>query len=80
MYLNVEKTGTLELQDPEKLSTIWVKNLSGIVKKMNNTKSMMIFMKPNDSINLDTVMLDKSKAYPEEEVLLQDYLYSMENK
>ena len=76
----MEKTGTLELQDPEKLSTIWVKNLSGIVKKMNNTKSMMIFMKPNDSINLDTVMLDKSKAYPEEEVLLQDYLYSMENK
>ena len=76
----MEKTGTLELQDPAKLSTIWVKNLSGIVKKMNNTKSMMIFMKPNDSINLDTVMLDKSKAYPEEEVLLQDYLYSMENK
>ena len=76
----MEKTGTLELQDPEKLSTIWVKNLSGIVKKMNNIKSMMIFMKPNDSINLDTVMLDKSKAYPEEEVLLQDYLYSMENK
>ena len=76
----MEKTGTLELQDPEKLSTIWVKNLSGIVKKMNNTKSMMIFMKPNNSINLDTVMLDKSKACPEEEVLLQDYLYSMENK
>ena len=27
-----------EIQDPEKVSTICVKNLNGIVKKMNNTK------------------------------------------
>ena len=28
-----------ELQDPEKVSTIWVKNLNKIVNKMNNTVS-----------------------------------------
>ena len=48
-----------QLQDPEKVSTIWVKNLNSIVNKMNNTKSSMINMKPKDAINLDTVQLDK---------------------
>ena len=28
-----------ELQDPEKVSAIWVKNLNKIVNKMNNTVS-----------------------------------------
>ena len=31
-----------ELQDPEKVSAIWVKNLNEIVNKMNNTVSSMI--------------------------------------
>ena len=30
-----------ELQDPEKVSTIWVKNLKKIVNKVNNTVSSM---------------------------------------
>ena len=55
-----------ELQDPEKVSTIWVKNL-------NNKKSSMIDMKPKDAIKLDTVPLDKT--YPEETVLSEDGLY-----
>ena len=62
-----------ELQDPEKVSTIWVKNLNKIVNKMNNTKSSMIGMKPKDAIKLDTVPLDKT--YPEETVLPEDGLY-----
>ena len=62
-----------ELQDPEKISTIWVKNLNKIVNKMNNTKSSMIDMKPKDAIKLDTVPLDKT--YPEETVLPEDGLY-----
>ena len=37
-----------ELQDPEKVSTIWVKNLNKIVNKMNNTVSSMIDMKHKD--------------------------------
>ena len=62
-----------ELQDSEKDSTIWVKNLSKIVNKMNNTKSSMIDMKPKDAIKLDTVPLDKT--YPEETALPEDGLY-----
>ena len=62
-----------ELQDSEKDSTIWVKNLSKIVNKINNTKSSMIDMKPKDAIKLDTVPLDKT--YPEETALPEDGLY-----
>ena len=66
-----------ELQDHEEVSTIWVKDLGPAVKKMNNTKSSMIDMKPKDTIKLDTVPLDKK--YPEETVLPEDglcrYLY-----
>ena len=62
-----------ELQDPEKLSTIWVKNLNKIVKKMNNTVSSMIDMKPKDAIKVDAVPLDKK--YPEEIVLPEDRLH-----
>ena len=62
-----------ELQDPEKVSTIWVKNLNKIVNKMNNKKSLMIDMKPKDAIKLDIVPLDKT--YPEETELLEAGLY-----
>ena len=62
-----------ELQDPEKLFTIWVKNLNKIVKKMNNTVSSMIDMKPKDAIKVDAVPLDKK--YPEEIVLPEDGLH-----
>ena len=62
-----------ELQDPEKVSAIWVKNLNKIVNKMNNTVSSMIGMKPKDAIKLDTIPLDKK--YPEEIVLPENGLY-----
>ena len=62
-----------ELQDPEKVSTIWVKNLNKTVNKMNNTVSSMIGMKPKDAIKLDTVPLDKT--YPKKTVLSEDGLY-----
>ena len=62
-----------ELQDPEKVSTIWVKNLNRTVNQMNNTLSSMIDMKPKDAIKLDTVPLDKT--YPEETVIPEDGLY-----
>ena len=51
-----------KLQDPEKVSTIWVKYLYKTVNKINNTVSPMIGMKPKDAIKLDTVPLDKT--YP----------------
>ena len=62
-----------ELRDTENVSTIWVKNLSKILNKMNNTKPLMIDMKPKDAIKLDTVPLDKT--YPEEMILPESGLY-----
>ena len=62
-----------ELQDPEKVSTIWVKNLNRTVNQMNNTLSSMIDMKPKDAIKLDTVPLDKT--YPDETEIPEDGLY-----
>ena len=62
-----------QLQDPEKVSTIWVKNLSKTMNKMNNTVPLMIGMKPKDPIKLDAVPLDKT--YPKETVLPEDGLY-----
>ena len=49
-----------ELQDPEKVSRIWVKNLNKVVNEMNNTVSSMIGMKPKDAIKLDTIPLNKN--------------------
>ena len=62
-----------ELQDPEKVSTIWIKNLNKTVNKLNNTVSSMIGLKPKDVIKLDTVPLDKT--YLKETVLPEDGLY-----
>ena len=42
-----------ELQNPKKVSKIWVKNLDPSVKRLNNTVSSMIGMKPKDAIKLD---------------------------
>ena len=61
------------LQDPEEVSTIWVKNLNKIVNKISNTVSSMIDTKPKDAIKLDTIPLDKK--YPEETVLTKDGFY-----
>ena len=66
---------TQKLQDPAKVSTIWVKNVNSIVNKMNNTKSSMIGMKPKEAIKRDTVKLDKSETHPEKDVLPEDGLY-----
>ena len=58
-----------ELQNPEKVSAIWVKT----VNKMDNTVLSVIGMKLKDVIKLDTVPLDKT--YPQETVLPKDGLY-----
>ena len=62
-----------ELQDPEKVSTIWIKNLNEIVNKMNNTESLMTSMKPKNAVKLGTVPLNKT--YPKETVIPEDGLY-----
>ena len=62
-----------ELQDQEKVSTIWVKILNKAMNKINNTVSSIIGMKAKDAIKLDTVPLDKK--YLEETVLPENGLY-----
>ena len=42
-----------ELQNPEKVSVIWIKNHNSTLNKTNNTKSSMNYMKPKDTIKLD---------------------------
>ena len=53
-----------ELQDPEKISAILVKNLNNLVNKINNIKSSMIDMKPKDATKLAIIEPDESETYP----------------
>ena len=46
-----------ELNDPERVSSRWVKHLYGLVDELNNTQTEMIGMKPKDAIVLDRVPL-----------------------
>ena len=68
-----------ELQNPEKVSVIWIKNHNSTLNKTNNTKSSMNYMKPKDTIKLDIAEWDKFETYLEEDVIpanvLNKYLY-----
>ena len=64
-----------ELNDPEKVSSRWVKHLYGLVDELNDTETEMIGMKPKDAIKLKEVPLVSREAYPLEEVLPENGLY-----
>ena len=64
-----------ELNDPDKISRIWVRNLENTVKRMNNMKKAMIDMKPKDAIKLSNVELVKSEKFADEKALPEDGLY-----
>ena len=64
-----------ELNDPEKVSSRWVKHLYGLVDELNDTETEMIGMKPKNAIKLDEVPLVARESYPPEEVLPEDGLY-----
>ena len=64
-----------ELNDPEKVSSRWVKHLYRLVDELNDTETEMIGMKPKDAIKLNEVPLVNREAYPPEEVLPDDRLY-----
>ena len=64
-----------ELNDPEQVSSRWVKHLYGLVDKLNNTETEMTGMKPKNAIVLDQVPLVTHESYPPEEVLPEDGLY-----
>ena len=46
-----------ELNDPEKISSRWVKHLYGLVDELNDMETEMIGMKPKDAIKLNEVPL-----------------------
>ena len=64
-----------ELNDPEKISSRWVKHLYELVDELNDTKTEMIGMEPKDAIRLNEVPLVTRESYPPEEVLSGDGLY-----
>ena len=64
-----------ELNDPEKLSSRWVKHLYGLVDELNDMETEMTGMKPKDAIKLKEVPLINREAYSPEEVLSEDGLY-----
>ena len=64
-----------QLNDPDKVSSTWVKHLYGLVDKLNDTETQMTGMKPSDAIKLNQVPLVDRENYPEEDTLPEDRLY-----
>ena len=64
-----------KLNDPERVSSRWVKHIYGLVDELNDTETQMIGMKPKDAIVLDEVPLVERENYPEEDKLPEDGLY-----
>ena len=64
-----------KLNDPDVISSRWVKHLYGLVDELNDTTTEMIGMKPKDVIVLDEVPLVNREAYPQEDKLPEDGLY-----
>ena len=64
-----------ELNDPEQVSSRWVKHMSGLVDELNDMKTEIIGMKPKDAIELNEVPLVDREAYPPEDTLPKDGLY-----
>ena len=65
----------LELNDPEKVSSRWVKHLYGLVDELNDTETEMIGIKPKDGIKLNEVPLVARESYPPKDTLPEDGLY-----
>ena len=63
------------MNDPEKVSSRWVKHLYGLIDELNDMETEMIGMKPKDAIKLKEVPLVARESYPPEEVLPEDGLY-----
>ena len=63
------------MNDPEKVSSRWVKHLYGLVDEFTDMETEMTGMKPKDAIKLKEVPLVTRESYPQEEVLPEDGLY-----
>ena len=65
--------GVQELNDPEKVSSTWVKHLYGLIDQFNDTETQMIGISPKDAIKLKEVPLVEN--YPPEDTLPEHGLY-----
>ena len=63
------------LNNPDKISSTWVKHLYKLIDNLNNTKTSMINMKPLDAIKLKEVKLVKKIKYLPGQKLPEDGLY-----
>ena len=64
-----------ELNDPEKVSSRWVKHLYVLVDELNDMETEMIGMKSKDAIKLKEVPLVNQESYSPEDTLPEDGLY-----
>ena len=64
-----------ELNDPDLISSRWVKHLYGLVDELNDTTTEMTGMKPSDAIKLNEVPLVNQEVYPPEDTLPEGGLY-----
>ena len=71
----MRKQDAQELNDPEQVSSRWVKHLYELVDELNDTPTEMIGMKPSDAIKLNEVLLVKRESYPPKDKLPEDGLY-----
>ena len=63
------------MNDPDKVSSTWVKHLYGLANELNDTETQMTGMKPSDAIKLNQVPLVNRENYPPEDTLPGDGLY-----
>ena len=61
------------MNDPEKVSSAWVKHLNGLVDKLNDIEMQTIGIFPKDAIKLKIVNLVEN--YPPEDTVAKDGLY-----
>ena len=64
-----------ELNDPEKVSTTWVKHLYSIIDLLNNTKNSTTGVKPKDAIKEKLVPSKQNRTLPPEKELVGYGLY-----
>ena len=64
-----------ELNNPEKVLSIWVKHLYGLVDQLIDTETQMTGMKPKGMIGLKAVPLVNRENYQPEDTLPEDELY-----
>ena len=73
--LNFKVEDVQELNDPKKVSLIWVKHLYGLIDRLNNTETEITGMKPKNVIELKEVPLVNRENYHPKDTLPEEGLY-----